>query len=37
MDGKNSQLRDPGEWNRDVPGRKLAGVCASVASMISLI
>ncbi len=36
MDGRNSRLRDPGEWNRDVPGRKLAGVCASVAQNLGV-
>lgn len=24
-------VRDPGEWHRGVPGRRLAGVCAAVA------
>jgi phage shock protein PspC (stress-responsive transcriptional regulator) len=31
MEEKRSGLRDPKEWNRDVPGRKIAGVCASIA------
>ena len=36
MNARNSRLRDPEEWNRDVPGRKLAGVCASVAQNLGV-
>lgn len=36
MSGRNSRLRDPDEWTRDVPGRKLAGVCASVAQNLGV-
>jgi len=36
MDEKRSRLRDPAEWTRDVPGRKLAGVCASLAENLGV-
>ncbi|MEN8183118.1 MAG: PspC domain-containing protein [Myxococcota bacterium] len=36
MTGRDSRLRDPAEWNRDQPGRKLAGVCASVAQNLGV-
>lgn len=29
-------LRDPGEWHRDYPGRRIAGVCASVAENLEV-
>ena len=27
-------LRDPGEWHRGYPGRRVAGVCASIAHQL---
>jgi phage shock protein PspC (stress-responsive transcriptional regulator) len=29
-------LRDPREWHRDYPDRKLAGVCASLAANLEV-
>jgi phage shock protein PspC (stress-responsive transcriptional regulator) len=27
-------LRNPGEWHRDYPGRRIAGVCAAIAHQL---
>jgi phage shock protein PspC (stress-responsive transcriptional regulator) len=36
MTEPSSRLRDPAEWTRDAPGRKLGGVCASVAQNLGV-
>jgi phage shock protein PspC (stress-responsive transcriptional regulator) len=36
MQDRFSGLRDPAEWTRDAPGRKLAGVCTSIAHRLGV-
>ena len=36
MTEPRSRLRDPAEWTRDAPGKKLGGVCASVAQNLGV-
>jgi phage shock protein PspC (stress-responsive transcriptional regulator) len=36
MEEHRSRLRDSDEWTRDVPGRKLAGVCAATAENLGV-
>ena len=36
MEDKFAGLRDPAEWTRDAPGRKLAGVCTSIAHRLGV-
>ena len=36
MQDRFAGLRDPAEWTRDAPGRKLAGVCTSIAHRLGV-
>jgi phage shock protein PspC (stress-responsive transcriptional regulator) len=36
MQDRFAGLRDPAEWTRDAPGKKLAGVCASLAHRLGV-
>ena len=36
MQDRFSGLRDPAEWTRDAPGKKLAGVCTSIAHRLGV-
>ena len=36
MEEKFAGLRDPAEWTRDAPGKKLAGVCTSIAHRLGV-
>ncbi len=36
MQDRFAGLRDPAEWTRDAPGKKLAGVCTSIAHRLGV-